>query len=486
MKRLLTLLIMTAVMVLCSACHNFNHDYREDVQEFALITETGDLSALDEYPNLQYVDLRGSTCYDEILEYAASHPQMTVRYNVQLGQARVNQDVSELSLYDYEYDFDLLLKNLKYLPDLQKVSLKQTTLTADELALLQNTYPNVSFDATVELRSIEIPHTETALDLSHLTADDVQAAVEALKRLPDLQEIELMNSFGNSNLSLTDVKPLVDAVPNVKIHYEFDLFGQRVSIGQEQLIFDDVKISNDGVPKLRNALNVMTKCTYAKFDSCEIDDEIMAQLRSDYPEKKIVWRVFIGKYNLLTDEEMVRMNANLTDQNTVPLKYCNDVKYIDISSNKNLTDFSFLASMPKLEAVSLTLTKINNLSCLSECKNLVWLELTSCSRITDLSPLSGLNNLKYLNVAATKVTDLTALDNLALERFACARSTVDKDALAHFEAKHPDCLAVSTGNTRGYGWRYDDTNGTLNPYYRQLREIFRYNEKNFTGNRKGR
>jgi len=302
--------------------------------------------------------------------------------------------------------------------------------------------------------------------------------------LPDLQEVELMGIYGSSPLSPADVKKLVDAVPAAKIHYEFVLFGQKVSTLNEQLVFDSVQIGNEGVEQLRAALDIMTACTYAKFDTCGIDDAVMAQLRADYPERNVVWRVYVDRYSLLTDEEMIRMNSKLNNENTQPLKYCTEVKYVDISNNKNISDISFLGCMPKLEAVSLTLTNVEDLSPLANCPNLTWLELTVCSHITDLSPLSGLQNLKYLNVAATKVTDISPLDSLPLERFNCVQSKVTKDSVSAFIEKHPNCLTVSTGSTRGYGWRHDDTKGTLFAYYEQLQTVFRYGEKNYYGNRK--
>lgn len=484
MKRIVTLLVLSALVMTLSACQNLSEDYRLEVQEFAMIVEDGDLSALNEYPNLQYVDLRGSTCYDTILDYAQAHPSITVRYNVQVGQKRVNQDDAELALSHYDFEYDLLLENLKYLPKIQAVHFKETELTADQVQTLRSTYPNIAFSYTVDVHNQEIPHDATSLNLSTLGPEGVDEVVAALRMLPELQEIELMGLYGSCPLSTSDVKKLIDAAPSAKIHYEFTLFGQKVSTLDEQLVFDTVQIGNEGVGEIRAALDIMTQCTYAKFDSCGIDDETMAALRADYPQRNVVWRVFVEKYSLLTDEEMIRMNSKLNNENVAPLKYCTEIKYVDISNNKDISDISFLGSMPKLEAVVLTLTKTEDLSPLANCPNLTWLELTACSHITDLSPLSGLQNLKYLNVAATKVSDVSSLDNLQLERFNCVEARVSKAAQESFKAKHPSCITVSTGSTRGNGWRYDDDKGTVFSYYAELQQIFRYNEKNYFGNRK--
>jgi Leucine-rich repeat (LRR) protein len=250
------------------------------------------------------------------------------------------------------------------------------------------------------------------------------------------------------------------------------------------MTFDSVEIGNDGIGAIREALDMMPRCTYVKLDSCKVDNEVMAQLRNDYPEKTVVWRVFAGKYNILTDEEMLRMTYSLDDKDAKALIYCNNIKYLDVTSSK-ITNISFAQYMPKLECVILTLTKVTDLSPLTNCPNLTWLELSSCTGIKDLSALSSLQNLKYLCVSNTKVSDLSALENVPLERLNCVKSGVKTAALESFIAKHPDCVTTSKGSALGFGWRYEDKEQKVPfPYYAELRKIFRYDDKNFSGNRK--
>lgn len=485
MKRILTLTLLLAVLaVTLSACQLYTHDYREDVLEYAMIAESGDLSKLDEYPNLEYVDLRGSTCYEEILAYVQKHPGVTVRYNIQLGEKRFNQDDTDITLNCYETEYETLLQNLRYIPDLQHVHLNQVTFTKDQLDTLVNAYPGVAFTYTVEICGRRYDHSVTELDLGHMIASDVSDAIGAISLLPNLTSVNLVNSSGENQLTISDIKTLQDAFPNISFHYEFRLFGQTISTLDQELVFDSVEIGNDGVDKIREALSILKDCTYVKLDSCSIDNEIMAQLRSDYPEIKVAWRVFAGKYSILTDEQMLRMPYSLTDEDAAVLKYCNDIKYLDVVNSK-ITSIGFVSYMPKLECAVFTLTKIKDLSPLTNCPNLTWLELSSCTAINDLSDLSGMANLKYLNISATKVKDLSALDNLSLERFNCVKSSVGTKALDAFEEKHPDCLTSAKGSALGYGWRYNDKE-QREPfsYYAQMREVFRYDEKGFTGNRK--
>lgn len=485
MKRILVMAVTVAILALSlSACNLNSYDYREDVQEYAMIAESGDLSQLEQYPNLEYVDLRGSTCYDEIIAYAGNHPNVTVRYNVSLGEKGFDAAATEVSLKCSETDYDILLENLKYLPDLQSVHLDQVTFTREQMDALIASYPNVAFTYTVELCWRRYDHTVTELDLSYLRADDVTDAANVLPLLPDLTSVELAGYGSNGDLTVGDVKMLVDACPGIAFSYEFGLFGQTVSTLAEELVFDTVEIRNEGVEMIREALGIMKNCTYVKLDSCGVDNEVMAQLRNDYPDITVAWRLFAGKFSILTDEEMLRMPISLKDSDAASLKYCNKIKYLDVQGSR-ITNIDFISYMPELECAVLTQTNIKDLSPLANCPNLTWLEISSCIGVNDLSPISDLQNLKYLNISNTRVADLTVLNDMPLERFNCVKAPVKDDELEAFIAKHPDCDTVSKGYTLGYGWRYEDKQQKqMFPYYAQMYEVFRYGEKGFTGNKK--
>ena len=54
-----------------------------------------------------------------------------------------------------------------------------------------------------------------------------------------------------------------------------------------------------------------------------------------------------------------------------------------------------------------------------------------------------------------------------------------------YEENHPDCLTRFEGQQPyGYGWRYDDHGYTFFEYYANMREIFRYADTNYSGNKR--
>lgn len=485
MKRILTVLALLATisMSFC-ACQFISHNYQDDVLEYAMITDSDDLSKLDEYPNLEYVDLRGSTCYDAILDYIETHPNVTVRFNVTLGNERYDINDSDIVIDCGGIEYEQLLQDLKYLPKLQSVHMEHVSFSKTQLDALLAEYAQINITYTVDLLGNVYDSTVTSLDLSHMSAGDIDAAIHSISLLPQLQQVELITSTGESKLSIEDVKVLSDSCPGVLFNYEFNLFGQRVSTLSEVWSYDSVNIGNEGVAKIRDVLGIMKNCRSVRLDSCGIDDDVLAALRAEFPDKNIAWRVFAGKYSMMTDEEMVRMQNSLTDHDAEVLKYCTSVKYMDLQGSK-INNIDFISYMPNLECVVLTQTKVSDLAPLVNCPNLTWLEVSSCTRVSDLSPLSGLRNLKYLNVSNTLVSDLSELNEVPLERFNCVKARVDNKSLNAFVEKHPDCYTVSVGNTLAYGWRYEDERMTRPfPYYAFMQEIFRYNEKGYQGNRK--
>ena len=475
MKRILCMIVLLTVILTLSACQLYNHEGKRSVLEYALIaTDGSDLEVLDQYPNLEYVDLRGSTCFNDILEYAESHPDVKVRYSIPLGDAYVNLDVQDIILTGADTAFQDLLSNLKFLPELKTVHIDQINITKAQLDELKATYPNIEFTCSVKLGDNVCDPAVTRLDLSGLSSDDAQIALAALGHLPNLTDVDLVDAAGKTKLPVEDCNAIMAAYPQINFHYEFKLFGQTLSPETESIIYRDVKIENSGLELIQDALAALPKCTYISFDNCMIDDEALAKFREANPNITVAWRITVDDYSIMTDAEVIMMPNISRDSYTDPLKYCTMVKYLDITGCKN-RDFDFLANMTELECAVLTNTFISDLSVLSNAKNLTWLELNNCTALKDVTPLSGLTNLKYLNLSATKVKDLSPLDNLPLERFKCVKSSFDGEELNSFREKHPDCLTSNTGSANGMGWRYDDAAKRVPfTYYAKMMEIFGY------------
>ena len=121
--------------------------------------------------------------------------------------------------------------------------------------------------------------------------------------------------------------------------------------------------------------------------------KIMEQIRDALPGVKVVWRIWFGQsYSVRTDVEKILASKPsagglLWDSDVQVLKYCTDVKYIDLGHNERITDISFAAYMPKLEVAIFAMNDIADISALANCPELEYLEIqTNFQTIFTASP----------------------------------------------------------------------------------------------------
>lgn len=447
------------------------------------VTADNIFSKLEQYKYLEEADLSGSTCYEAILSYMKAHPTVDVYFNVPLGGTTVKNTTADLSLKQGSYTYDTLLKNLKYVTSLKHLSLPGTSLSAQQIGDLRSAYPSLDISFTMAVQGTEVNETVTSVDFSGLTADQVDATIEQLKQYPNVVYVELMKD-GKTSLSIADVKKLQDALPKVVFHYSFELFGKTVSTTDEKITYKNVSIGNKGEAKIREALDILDGCTYFLLDDCGLSNEVLAKIRSDYPNTKVVWRIYQPNKpsrSWLTDTEILRAVYHVNDSNSYLFQYLTEVKYIDLGHNTEMVDISFVAHMPNLEIAILSGAPIKDVSPLANCKKLEFLELAWCGHITDISALAGCTGLRHLNIGQTKVKDLSPLKNLKLLMLSHVTSGTQGITSADwkvFQEQHPDCWITSyhkDGYPYSTGWRFK-TSGGYTDIYRKVRDVFGYDE----------
>ena len=444
-------------------------------EEVTMVVTEDTIAELDGYPNLRKADLTGSTCYAAIAAYAQTHPQVEVLYTVDLGGTQAPSTVRKLELEEDSYQYDLLLGGVRYLPELRELYLPKTTLAPGRIEDLKSMCPEASVRYSVALLDREVSSEDRELDLSGLTGEEVEAAAQVLTRLPQLETVQLMDEAGKCALSVEDVWQLQQAAPDTLFDYSFNLFGLKVSTTDEKVAFQNKKIGDENEALLRKAMDIMKGCTYMTFEHCRQSDENLAQLREDYRGKiKVAWRIYFAKAgSCMTDRTVLRYVYNVTNSTVTRLKYCEDVEYIDFGHNEILSDWSWVAYMPKLKAIIVSGSIIKDLTPFENCKELEFLELSNCGLLTDCTPLSQCESLKRLNISYTKIEDLSPLDGLSLECFVYVKPKASEEELARFEETHPECVTLYEGEEYGWPWRYEK-DGTPTEAYRKLQEVFHY------------
>ena len=433
------------------------------------------------FPELKTLEASQCHAYDVLAVAEAALPECEVLYNVDLSAVTLDHNAATVIMgFSETNDFETLMANLVHLPNLKSLKLTDPALTIEQIASLREAYPEISITYTVTVLGLEREGETTELDLSGMTGDDAVEVVEQLKKLPNLTYVNLNPENGIGALSLEDVKLLMEAVPQVTFDFTFDFYGNKLSTADEEVHIKNTKIGEEGVPTVRNALDLLKNCKRVVLENCQIPNETMAQLREDYRDRtKIVWRVSYGKGSTLTDAVVIRAVYDLVDDNCHNLVYCEDAKYMDIGHNEWLDACDFVSGMKSLEYVIISGAPIKSLEPFRNCKNLKMLEAAFCEYLTDVSPLADCPNLQMLNISNTHIEDLSALDNLPLTHLTVRTNPSGKCRLTQEEQdrvmkQHPNCwISFSGPQPYGVGWRYGEDEITPLDHYKVVRVVFR-------------
>ena len=209
----------------------------EPVLELTKVVTAEVMAEMDKYyPDLVKLNVTGSDCYDEILAYIESHPDVEVIYTVPIGDTTVINSETSLELEDGTYDYNALKTNLKYLPNISAVTFTETKLTEAQITELRNAYPEVGIKytrkeepttqapvvtppaASVTDTKIPIDANWPVHDWTNVTSADIDSAIADAKALPGTCLVKLSPS-----LTKADVKALQQAAPNVIFDYSFTL-----------------------------------------------------------------------------------------------------------------------------------------------------------------------------------------------------------------------------------------------------------------------
>lgn len=469
--------------------------YPADSRELTAVLQSGETEALSLFKNLAAADLSGSQCYEEIAAWAEENPSVQVKYTVTLPDGSVyGSDTSSIELGSGPVgDVDALCRALKALPKLSRVKLgtvgEGAALSLSDAAALRSALPEVEFDFGLSLMGRSIAPDVETLDLASLALDEVPDAVSVLSCLTNLKEIDL-GSQDRSSLGWEEISQLAAACPNAKLNYRFSLYGQELNLDAESLDFNHTAIEDEGAA-IRQILPLMKNCTYLDMDYCGVSNDAMAAIRAENPNVDVVWRIWFGEnYSVRTDTERI-----LASKPTVGgmiydgsgLQYCTKLKYLDLGHNDDLSDLSFVSTMPELEVLIIAMTNISDLSPLANCPKLEYLEIQE-TPVADLSPLANCMNLAHLNICNLEnVTDASPLYGLSnLERLWVGTNTpIPAEQKEELKGRLPGCDVNLTAGDPHELWRYTRYDPEEPKYYwvprhELLREQMGYNYQEYS------
>jgi len=466
-----------------------------DTSEITMVLEEGETALLDQLSALTYADLSGSGAYEELFNWAEAHPQVDVRYTVTFPEGTVadnkatSLDLSGLAAADIDAAAELL----PYLPQLEELVLMPGDFSPEQVARLSEA-SGVDIPYSYSLCGQTIDLYAESVDLSMLTDADVTAALELLPILPKLSHVQL-GTEQEGRLSWDSIYALVQACPDVDFDYAFSIYGRNYSFDDTEIDLNHMPLGDNGA-QVFQAARCMRNLEYLDMDFCGVPNEVMEQIRDGLPGVKVVWRIWFGSvYSVRTDVEKILASkpsagGMLSDQDTKVLKYCTDVKYLDLGHNMYLNDISFISWMPKLEALILAMNDITDISPLANCPELEYLEIQTNGRLGDLSPLANCPKLAHLNIVQCRnVADISPLFGLEkLERFWLGSGNmVSEEQKEQFRQLFPDCIfnEYAFSDPTSDGWRVTDIDiitwiPTYAPRYELLMEQFGYAEEDYS------
>ena len=481
----------------------------KNAQSISHRLEEGETEKLAMLPELKSADFKNSTNYEEVFSWAQAHPEVDVHYNVQLPAGASYDEAS------HTVDFSALkpdeadaASNLyaKYILGLEGVKLDLTDWTeaqmasytaaypdwkitgskdigrvsAEEFAAYRKAMPDAEIKAEIKVGSDVVSADAESVKLDNADEAAIKALAAAAPYMTALKSVDFgQDAEGHGKLPA--VYQFLKDNPDITVDYKFAIFDRTPGIHDVKLDLNHRKMTDQGA-EVREVIACMPDLKWLDMDSCDVDDEHMAAIRDDYPDVKVVWRIWFGvrkTYSVRTNALRILASApenagSLTPASVKSLKYCTDVKYLDLGHNEYMYNIDFINYMPDLEVCILMDGTISDISPLANCPHLEFLEIFT-NRITDLSPLSGLTELRHLNINWNlHLKDITPLYGLDLERLWIGKmNEVPQDQIDEFMRLHPDCQVNYTTIDSHDGWRWDEDRNYY-PRYALLREQMGY------------
>ena len=295
----------------------------------------------------------------------------------------------------------------------------------------------------------------TELDLSNDNVDS-NIMVE-LSKLPKLKKVTINNQILPQSLQID----LEKKYPKIKFYWKVKVLNKTVKNTIKELNLSDSKVKD--IDAFKSSLKLLHNLKYLDMSDCNLSNKKLAKLRKEFPNIKIVWRIYLGKWSLKTDAVSFSVLITRFDYRRMKsadievLKYCTDLQALDLG-HQSITDISVIGEyLPNLRLLILADNKISNIKPLKKLKHLHYLELFM-NNIKDISPLKHCKELVDLNLAHIgPLYDFSPLLNNKfplLERLWIENSGGTAKYYPLLKSKYPKVRIVHTGyGSTHSGWR---------------------------------
>lgn len=416
-------------------------------------TGLGDITDLLTKKNLDTLDLKGNPIsiaqYQQLQE---SLPNCDILWSVPVGEQRVENDATSAVLSIAPSELEAALP---YLPRLTDIKFANAS-TENYAALIDfaSRYPALSVRWDVKIGDSSYPADQESLQLKgqNITAADLESAMAGLPAVKEVRLPEGVFFAASEQTALMQRFPSILFVWPVRLTDEFSASSNATEIDMRTFTISDAAAFSD-------ALQLLPKLTYADLCGCGLSDDEMVVLKERYPAVKFVWLIRVSGWEIRTDIKGFstgQRNAfpdgagkyvgkkhsykSFRSKDFENLKYCTDLIALDVGHCTRIGDVDFIANLPKLKYLIISLCDLTDISPLANQTELEFLEI-KYNYITDLSPIKNCTKLRYLNCANNEISDFSVIGNMPnLERFWMSMNNFTMSQVEDLQAQYPNVL----------------------------------------------
>lgn len=278
----------------------------------------------------------------------------TVYYNI-YGKVVYENDIA-LDLSDVEIDENLIDK-LVVLENMQSVNLYNHNLDKDKQLEMQEIFPNIDFQWTVDVLGEQVDCNIETLDLSKKKIDDTEDFKKSLKLLKKLNKLDM----SYTNLSNDELGALREQFPNIRIDWVVHL--SKWSVRTDAVAFSVLVTQYDYRRMTTEDIQVLKYCT--ELQALDLGHQAIQDI-------------------------------------TVLGEYLPNLRVLILADNK-IKDISPLANMNHLHYLELFMNDITDATPLAECKELVDLNISFNYRFSDINGILELPLLERLWLVSDRI-----------------------------------------------------------------------------------
>ncbi|MBQ3901677.1 MAG: leucine-rich repeat domain-containing protein [Clostridia bacterium] len=379
---------------------------------------------------------------------------------VEVYGKRFLPDSAEIAFSGDEVDgFEGLLEKIGDFPSLKTVDFGSLSVSVDEIDSIRAMFGDIDLKigVYVTVAGRKYDQASTLLDLSGTDPAVIPELTEKLNLFTDLGSVDLHGV----EIAPEQQRDLAEKYPEVRFLWDVAILDEKYDSATEDLdLTNHRELTLDTV---REFIPLFCDLKRLDLSDCGFANEDLAGLREEFPDTKIVWTLYMGKWSLKTDAvafSVLIYNYNYTalrSPDIEVLKYCTDLQALDLG-HQRLTDLSVIGDyLPELRILILADNTVSDLTPLSKLKHLHYLELFVNPYLTDVSPIGECKEMVDLNISHIYgLTDISALlDFPMLERLWIENTGVSAADIQLLKDTYPNANVTNIGwGSVDQGWRW--------------------------------